>query len=86
MAKNKIVVTPIPMRIDSGHDVGISLRLEYSMVEPDAPGYDLFDPTQLDHMKTEFIARNETKFTFTYEPHGIKAYTRVFAESKFEKE
>ena len=85
MAKKKIVVNPVPMRIESGPDVGISLRLDYAMVEPDAPGYDLFNSKQLDNLKADFIAQNDTRFTFTYEPHGIPAYSRVFAESKFEK-
>jgi len=82
MAKKKLVINFVPMRIESGPDVGISPRVEYALVEPADAGYDLFDVDMLAFVKEHFVKLNESRFTFTVEPHGMKAWSRVFAESK----
>jgi hypothetical protein len=82
MAKKKVVIDPRPFRVESGPDVGIALRIMYNMVEPDEPGYDLFDVDQLELVKKNLIKGNESGFTFTIVPHGMKQWSRVFAESK----
>jgi hypothetical protein len=86
MAKKQIVINFVPMRIDSGSDVGVSPRVDYLMVEPGAGGgFDLFDVHMLAFVKEHFIKMNESRFTFTIEPAGMPQFSRVFAESKFEK-
>jgi hypothetical protein len=80
--KKKIVIVPTPMRIESGPDVGIALQLRPNMVELGEPGYDLFDDGLLELLKKDFIALNESRFTFTYEKAPLGAYTRVFAQFK----
>ena len=85
MAKQKLVIHVKQFRVESGGDTGISPMIEYVLVEPDAPagtGYDLFDINMLAFVQKHFVEMNESKFKFTYEAHGIKQYSRVFAESK----
>jgi hypothetical protein len=82
MAKKKLVVTPRPFRVESGPDVGIALQLWYEMVDPQDPGYDLFDDDLLEVVKKNFVAHNEQRFQITYEPGPAPGYTRVFTEFK----
>lgn len=82
MAKKKLVIDPRPFRIESGPDVGIALKIGYNLVEPDEAGYDLFDERMLEFVKKDFIPQNETRFTFTIEPHSMRQWSRIFAEVK----
>jgi hypothetical protein len=84
MAKKKLVLNFRPFRVESGGDVGISPMIDYALVEPDASdaGYDVFDAHMLAFVKEHFITPNESGFSFTIVPHGIKQWSRVFAESK----
>ncbi len=82
MPRKKVVQNPVPFRVESGGDVGIALQIRYEMVAPEDPGFDLFDEHQLARVKAELIALSENRFTFTFEPHPLKQWCRVFAESK----
>jgi hypothetical protein len=82
MAKMKVVINPRPLTIQRNEEVGIALQIDYQMVEPLSPGFDLFDKSQLERLKQDFIPLNESHYSFTITPGPVQQWSYVFAELK----
>jgi hypothetical protein len=81
LAVKKVVQHAVPVRMESGQDVGIVLQIRYEIVESEVPGFDLFNEEGLVRVKKELISLGGP-YTFTVKEHGIKHFYRVLAELK----